>query len=68
MDKDKPEFDPLKEYIKSFLITVIIFDNDDKEIRREEMDYGKPEHRIWLGKISFWAWQHDYFVETSRKV
>jgi len=63
----KPEFAPLRDFNKSFKIDVTIYDENDTIVRYEEMDYGKPEDRQWLGKLSFWAWQNGYYVETSRK-
>ena len=59
-----PEFAPLRNFVKSFKIQVTIFDSDDKIVREEVMDYGKPEDRMWLGKLSYWAWSEGYIVET----
>lgn len=62
-----PEFAPLREYIKSLIVEVVIYDENDNEIRKETMDYGNPADRIWLGKISVWAWNNGFVVETSKK-
>lgn len=66
MNKNGPEFAPLRNYVKSFKIIVEIFDKDDNVIRTERMDYGEPEDRAWLGKLSFWSWSNGYSVETRQ--
>jgi hypothetical protein len=60
-----PEDMPLREYIKNFPLTVSIFDGD-KLIREEYIDYGNFEHRKWLGKVTFWACNEGYTVETMK--
>ena len=67
-ERNGPEFAPIRDFVKSYLIEVVIYDTKDNEIRREQMDYGKPDDRNWLGKLSWWAWNAGYVVETSRKV
>lgn len=62
-----PETMPLKNYNKECQIVVTVWDNDDKVIRREFINYGNYEERAWLGKISFYAYQNDYVVETQSK-
>lgn len=62
-----PENIPLKNYNKECQIVVTVWDNDDKLIRREFINYGNYEERAWLGKISFYAYQNDYVVETQSK-
>jgi hypothetical protein len=64
-ERNGPEFAPLREFVKTFPITVTIFDKDDNEIRHEQMDYGKPDDRVWLGKLSYWAWSNGHVVETT---
>jgi hypothetical protein len=66
-NRNGPEFAPLRDFIKSFKIIVTVIDKDDNEIRREVMDYGKPDDRAWLGKISYWAWSNGHSVETMRE-
>ena len=61
-----PEFAPLRNYVKQFKIIVDIYDKNDKVIRTERMDYGKSEDRLWLGKLSFWAWDNGHVVETRK--
>lgn len=71
MDKDKkngPEWAPIREYIKSFIIIVTFYDKNDRIVRQEELDYGKSEDRAWLGRLSFWGWSNGYYIETARKV
>lgn len=64
--KNGPEFAPIRDYIKSLKIRVTIFDKNDKVVREEIMDYGLSEDRNWLGKISFWAWSNNCYVETEK--
>lgn len=64
-ERNGPEFIPLRNYIKECKILVLLCDADKKEIRREIMDYGSSEDRVWLGKLSFFAWQQGWSVITS---
>lgn len=68
-DKKKtgPEWAPLREFNKSFKIRVDIYDKDDNIIRTEVMDYGNKDDRIWLGKLSWWAWQNGHTCETAKE-
>ncbi len=59
-----PESAPLKNYIKSYMIKVNIYDADDTLIKSENLDYGNFEHKKFLGRLSFWAWELGYAVET----
>lgn len=61
-----PESVPLREYVKSFLITVTIYDKNDNVIREETIDYGNRDHRQWLGKVTFWGCNEGYVIETSK--
>ena len=63
-DRNGPEFAPIRNFVKTFINNVVIYDTKDNEIRREVMDYGKAADRQWLGKISYWAWESGYVVET----
>ncbi len=63
-EKSGPEFAPLRKYVDTFKIIVDIKDSSGQIIRTETMDYGKSEDRLWLGKISFWAWSNGYKVVT----
>lgn len=67
-EKNGPEFAPIRDFVKSFLIDVVVYDANDNVIRQETMDYGKHEDRIWLGKLSYWAWSNKHYVETAAKV
>lgn len=67
MDQNKktgPEWAPLRKYVETFKIIVDIRDSSGKVIRTEAMDYGVSEDRLWLGKISFWAWSNGHEVVT----
>lgn len=59
-----PESIPLREYVKTFPLIVSIYTKDDKCLRSERIDYGNPEHRRWLGRVTFWACKEGYSVET----
>ncbi len=67
-NKNGPEFIPLRNFNKECKIDVVVYDTNDKEIRREVMDYGKREDREWLGKLSFYCWEQGWVVETSKQV
>lgn len=64
--KNGPEFAPLRTYVKEFKIVVEIYDENDNVIRTERMNYGNAEDRVWLGKLSFWAWSNGHTVETRQ--
>ena len=69
MDNNKrngPEFLPLREYVKEFKIIVTIYNDKDEVVREEKMDYGRVEDRVWLGKLSFYAWNNNLIVETRQ--
>lgn len=55
---------PLKNYIKTFPLIVSIYDGD-KLLHEEEIDYGVSEHRKLLGRLTFWACDQGYCVETK---
>jgi len=62
-----PEFAPLRNYNKQFMFEVIVYDQNDKEIRCETMDYGNADDRQWLGKISFYYWSLGCSIVTFKK-
>jgi hypothetical protein len=60
-----PEDLPLKEYLKSFPLVVFVYDiKNDKVVREEKIDYSNYKHRQWLGRVTVWACQNHYSVET----
>ena len=61
-----PENVPLKEFYKDFPLTVTVFDDKDNIIREETINYGNAGHRRWLGKITIWACDQGYTVETAK--
>ncbi len=63
---DGPENIPLINFNKTFKVAVFIIDlkNHDEIIDMREIDYGNPDDRRWLGKVSFWSWSKGYSVET----
>lgn len=60
-----PEAVPLREIVKSYMVDILIMDKDFKLIRLETIDYGKREHRAWLGKVTYWACTSGYTVQTK---
>lgn len=67
-DPDGPENLPLNSFNKSFKVVVFIYNlkNNDEVIDMREIDYGSLEDRRWLGRVSFFAWNKGYSVETMR--
>jgi hypothetical protein len=61
-----PESVPLREYFKDFPLTVTIFDAKDNVIRKETINYGDAQHRKWLGRVTWWACNNGYIVETCK--
>lgn len=66
MNAAGPEHAPLKEFIKTFKIKLTVFDKNDNLVREVKLDYGKIEDRKYIGKLSFWAWNEGYYVETIK--
>lgn len=60
-----PESIPIRGYIKSFPMLVTVYNGDDV-MREELIDYGITDHRRWLGRVTFWAVNNNYVVETSK--
>lgn len=60
-----PESIPLREFVKNFPMLISIYDGE-KLLREETIDYGNPEHRKWLGRVTYWAVSNNYLVETSK--
>lgn len=56
---------PLKEYIKTFPLIVSIY-NEDTLLHEEKIDYGIPDDRKLLGRLTFWACNEGYTVETMK--
>lgn len=61
-----PEFAPIRDFVKTFKIKVTVYNQADEVIRVEVMDYGKPEDRVWLGRLSYWSWSQGHYVETEQ--
>lgn len=53
-------------FVKKFPITVTVYEGD-KEIRQEHIDYGIKEHRLWLGRASYYYLNLGYTIETKRR-
>jgi hypothetical protein len=65
-DPDGPENIPLRGFNKSFKVAVFVYNlkKSDEIIEMYEIDYGKVEDRQWLGKMSFYAWNKGWSIET----
>lgn len=60
-----PEDVPLRAYIKDMPLVILIKDiKSNRVIREEKINYSEPEARKWLGRISYWACNNGYSVET----
>lgn len=65
VDLSGPWDEKLSEYIKSFPLVVTVFDKKDKIIVEKSIDYSVKEHRIWIGRLTIWAINKGYVVETA---
>lgn len=64
-----PENVPLKTVINDLQIVILIKDlKSNQIIRTEKINYGDREQRSWLGKVSYWAYNEGYSVETMSEV
>lgn len=59
----KGDTSPLREYVKTYPIILEIYDGDTL-IKSEKLDYGNFEDKKYLGRLSYWAWEKNYTVET----
>lgn len=66
MPLNGPEDLPLREgYVKTFPMKVIVTDlKQNKVIRTEDIDYGKPDDRRWLGRLTYFCCKNNQSVET----
>ncbi len=56
-----------REFVTSLKITALVYDlnNENGDIEYEfELDYGNPDDRKFLGRLSFWAISNKRSVET----
>lgn len=51
-----------------YLMQIVVFDpsKDDKEMAVQVIDYGSADDRKFLGRLTHWAMENNYVVETSR--
>lgn len=56
----------LNEYIKSFPLIVTVFDKKDCVIVERHIDYSNREHRLFMGRLTIWAVNNGYIVETAK--
>lgn len=59
---------PVREYVKSLLMVVIIHNLTNDRVESEfAIDYGNIDDRKFLGRISFWAISNGRSVECISK-
>lgn len=59
---------PLLEVVRTFAMIVTVYDLEtEKAVITKEIDYGNREHRIQLGKLTYWAVSNHYSIETMAK-
>ena len=64
-NKNGPWDIPIRKYVEQFRMNVIIYDGDNV-LKEFEIDYGDFEDRKFLGRITFWACNNGYAVETNK--
>lgn len=58
---------PRRLFNNDYLVKIVVFNPyNDKEIAVQIIDYGEYEDRKFLGRITHWAMENDYVVETSK--
>lgn len=62
-----PEDVPLRKYIVSYKIIASIYDGE-RLVRELELDYGNKDDKQHLGRLSIWAWDNGFTLETIRDV
>jgi len=64
-DKSGPWDVPIKDYVKSCPIIVIIYNLKTDELEKEiQIDYGKYEDRKFLGRLTYWSITNERTIET----
>lgn len=58
MNCHKPKFPEMNIYVTVYDLQT------GEEIRRHKMDYNDANCRKWLQRLSIWAWNNHYAVET----
>jgi hypothetical protein len=61
-----PESIPLMNPVTDFPLTVRVFNDNDEMIKEDTIQYANPQHRKWLGKITYWACSNGLTVETCK--
>lgn len=55
----------LEGFVKSFPMIVTVYDLEtEKAVITKKIDYGNREHRIALGKLTYWAVTNRHSIET----
>ncbi len=59
------ELKKLTNYVNDLQVLVLVYDlKTDTLVREKRINYGNPEDRQWIGKMSFWAFTNHCSVET----
>lgn len=59
---------PIREYVESLAIVVTIFNIQNDCMEKEyHLDYGKPDDRKFLGRLTFWCVGNNRSIETMSK-
>ena len=59
------ELKKLTKFVTDLPVLVLVYDlKTDELVREKRINYGNPEDRQWIGKMSFWAFNNGCSVET----
>ncbi len=62
-----PEFEPINGMYDNLPAIITIYDGKTEEIINEiEIDYGRLDHRKYLGRVTLWAMTKGHIVETKK--
>lgn len=64
-----PEINGIGYYVEKYHLTIMFFDTKkdvDKPVRVEHFNYSDPNHKNWLGKVTYWAMNEGYEMLTVR--
>lgn len=60
-----PEDIPLPKYVSKLNLVIVIIDiMSGRKIREEHINYSDKDARMWLGRITVWAANNKYMVQT----
>lgn len=68
MNRQGPWDNPIRNYVESLLIVVSIFNLQNDCIESEyHLDYGIPDDRKFLGRLTFWCVSNNRSIESMSK-